>query len=283
MKKRLFLHILLFVVTFFSTFFSGGAAGGDYRGGAIYSIAVMTILFSHEMGHYVMSRKNNVKATLPFFIPFPLSPFGTLGAVIRMSGGIRDKKALFDIGISGPLVSFVLSVPCLIAGLMLSKPVKIPLSGDIPIFGDSLLTKSVTWWIMGNLPPGYDVAIHPLGFAGWVGLFVTAFNLLPIGQLDGGHIVYAVLGRRGRNVSRVLIPILILLALFFSVGWATLVILLLVFGVRHPDPYDIWTPIDKKRKVLAAIMLVVLVFSFIPDPFKGTSILQLLQQFGWYK
>jgi membrane-associated protease RseP (regulator of RpoE activity) len=283
MKKRLFLHSFLFALTLLSTFISGGAANGDYKGGAIYGVAIMAILLSHEMGHYVMSRKYGVHATLPYFIPFPLSPFGTLGAVIRMSGGIRDKKALFDIGISGPLVGFILSVPCVIVGLMFSKPVKIPISADIPIFGDSLFIKVATWWILGKIPSGYDVAIHPLGFAGWVGLFITAFNLLPIGQLDGGHIMYAVLGHRGRYVARALIPVLILLSIFCSIGWVTLAILLLIFGVGHPDPYDTWTPLDRKRKVLAIAMLVVFMVSFIPDPFKGTSIIKLLMQSGWLK
>jgi membrane-associated protease RseP (regulator of RpoE activity) len=283
MKKHLFLHILLFILTLLSTFFSGGAASGDFKGGATYSVAVMTILLSHEMGHYVMSRKYKVHATFPYFIPFPLSPFGTLGAVIRMSGGIRDKKALFDIGIAGPLVGFILSVPCIMAGLMFSRPVKIPLSAEIPIFGDSLLIKIATWWTLGKIPPGYDVALHPLGFAGWVGLFITAFNLLPIGQLDGGHVIYAVLGQKSRYVAWILIPALIFLSVFFSAGWVTLVILLLIFGIKHPDTYDRWTPLDRKRKVLAVVMLVIFVISFIPDPFRGTSIQQLLSQFGWFK
>jgi membrane-associated protease RseP (regulator of RpoE activity) len=277
LRKRFLVHGGLFFLTVLSTFFVYGQRG-DFVGGAIYSSALMIILLSHEMGHYLMSRKYGVPATLPYFIPFPfVSPFGTLGAVIKMSGVIRDKKALFDIGIAGPLCGFILSVPCLIFGIKLSTVVRVPQTFDAPLFGNSLLSEITQRWFVGPLPQGYDLLIHPLGFAGWVGLFVTSFNLLPIGQLDGGHIAFAALGGRSRAVGKMTLLALVLSSVFFSVGWLTLVVLLLIFGVGHPDPIDSWTPLDKKRRVLSFVMLLVLIFSFVPAPMEGMSLIQVVR------
>jgi membrane-associated protease RseP (regulator of RpoE activity) len=277
LRKRLLVHGGLFVLTVASTFYVY-ARQGDFVGGLTYSSALMVILLSHEMGHYLMSRRYAVPATLPYFIPFPyFSPFGTLGAVIRMSGVIRDKKALFDIGVAGPLCGFVLSVPCLIVGIKLSRAVKIPSSFSSPLFGDSILSGVLQRLLIGPLPKGYDLLIHPLGFAGWVGLFVTALNLLPIGQLDGGHIVYAALGKKSVYFSKVLVVALAVLSIFFNVGWLTLVVLLLIFGIKHPDPMDPWTPLDRKRRVLSVIMLFVFVLSFVPAPMEGMSLIQVIR------
>lgn len=268
MLKRLALHGGLFFLTVLSTWYVAGIA---------YSAAIMTILFAHEMGHYVVSRRYGVTATLPYFIPFPFSPFGTFGAVIKMRGSIADKKALFDIGVAGPLSGFILSVPCALVGVALSHAVKVDPSMYPMTLGEPLLLKFFEWIMIGTLPPGYDLLIHPLGFAGWVGLFVTALNLLPIGQLDGGHIIYAAFGRRSRHIHRILILMLLLFAVFYNAGWLVLVVLLMVFGLGHPDPVDSGSSLDGKRKVLALLMLFVFVVSFVPAPFEGTGILDLLR------
>jgi membrane-associated protease RseP (regulator of RpoE activity) len=267
--KRLLLHGGLFVLTVLST---------CYVGGMIYSGALMSILLAHEMGHYVVSRRYGVFATLPYFIPFPLSPFGTFGAVIKMKGVIADKRALFDIGVAGPLAGFLLSVPCAYIGIKLSAVVKVMPSTYSLTLGEPLLLKLFERLTMGRLPVGYDVLMHPLGFDGWVGLFITALNLLPIGQLDGGHIIYAAFGTNSRHVHRALILLLILFSVFYNAGWLVLVALLLFFGLGHPEPLDPWTPLDRKRKLLALLMLAVFVLSFVPAPFEGTGLIDLIRK-----
>ena len=138
--------------------------------------------------------------------------------------------------------------------------------------GDPLLFKLLEWFIVKELPPHYELVLHPVAYAAWVGLFVTSLNLLPIGQLDGGHIVYAVFGEKSRFVYKALIPILLVLAVFYSAGWIVLTILLIVFGIHHPRPLDNWTPLDKKRRYLALFMLLVFVVSFVPAPFPGEAL-----------
>ncbi|MGD0230903.1 MAG: site-2 protease family protein [Syntrophorhabdales bacterium] len=237
----------------------------------------MTILLSHEMGHYLTSRHYNVPSSLPYFIPFPYSPFGTFGAVIRMRGVILDKRSLFDIGAAGPLCGFLLSLPAAYIGIRLSTAVKMSSSGSPFLeLGDPLLFKLLEGLIVRDLPPHYELLLHPVGYAAWVGLFVTALNLLPIGQLDGGHIVYAVFGERSKWVFRALMPVLLLLSVFYSAGWVVLMILLLVFGIKHPRPLDGATPLDGKRRLLALFMLVIFVLAFVPAPFPGGSLWELV-------
>jgi membrane-associated protease RseP (regulator of RpoE activity) len=287
MLKRYALHGGLFFLTVLSTWYVV-AVGYDAAGvlvyrpldGLIYSVSIMTILLAHEMGHYLVSRRYGVTATLPFFIPFPFSPFGTFGAVIKMRGVIADKKALFDIGVAGPLSGFILSLPCAFIGVALSHAVKVDPSSNPVTLGEPLLLKLFERVLVGELPHGYDLLIHPLGFAGWVGLFVTALNLLPVGQLDGGHIVYAAFGSKSKFIPRVLIILLLLFAVFYNAGWLVLAVLLMVFGLGHPDPVDPFTPLDGKRKVLALAMLAVFVLSFVPAPFEGTGILDLVRTWG---
>ncbi len=267
-------HIVLFLLTAVSTYFVAARYSFDPRyfiEGISYSVSIMTILLAHEMGHYMMSRRYGVPATLPYFIPFPFSPFGTFGAIIKMKGIIINKKALFDIGVAGPLMSFILSVPCLFFGMKLSKV--IPATERLREFrlGEPLLLKFIQKITIGQLPTNADILLHPLGYAGWVGLFVTALNLLPVGQLDGGHVIYAVFGRKSRWAFAASMVALILLALFYNPGWLALIILLLIFGMRHPQPFDSETPLDKPRKIIACFMLLVFVLSFTPAPFPGFS------------
>ena len=207
MPKRLWLHILLLLLTILSTFWVGGP---------LYSLSIMTILVAHEMGHYLTSRHYGVPSTLPYFIPFPYFPFGTFGAVIKMRGVIRDKKSLFDIGASGPLCGFTLSVVCAVIGIKLSTAVKMTGAGSNLIeLGDPLLFKILEKIMVHDLPANYELVLHPVAYAAWVGLFVTALNLLPVGQLDGGHVIYAVAGEKSKWVYRSLVPILFILAIFY--------------------------------------------------------------------
>lgn len=250
-------HIVLFVLTVLSTYLVGGAS---------YSIAIMTILLAHELGHYFMSRSYGIPSTLPFFIPFPFSPFGTFGAIIKMKGIVINKKALFDIGAAGPLSGFIVAVPCAFIGMKLSTVGVASANTEYLRLGDPLLFKLFEWLIVRPLP-GQEVLLHPIGYAGWVGLFVTALNLLPVGQLDGGHIIYAVFGEKSRWAYGLSIAALVALTIFYNPGWLALIILLLIFGMRHPRPFDEETPIDPKRKAVALLMLLVFLLSFTPTPF----------------
>jgi membrane-associated protease RseP (regulator of RpoE activity) len=262
---NLMTHVLLFVLTIASTYMVGGAA---------YSVSIMSILLAHEMGHYLMSRKYGVPASLPYFIPFPFSPFGTFGAVIRMKGVIINKKALFDIGVAGPLSGFAVALPFTILGIKMSAIQPIGAGLAYLQLGDPLIFKILQKMIIGDIPAGYDLVLHPYGYAGWVGLFVTALNLLPVGQLDGGHVIYAVFGERSKWFFGATIALLAGLAIFYNPAWLTLVILLLVFGMRHPRPYDLETEIDGPRRVIALIILLVFLSSFTPSPFPGLNVVK---------
>lgn len=233
----------------------------------------MTILLAHEMGHYFMSRKYGVPATLPYFIPLPFPPFGTLGAIIKMKGIIINKKALFDIGIAGPLSGFIVSIPFIVLGIKMSSIQFVTKEMLYFRLGDPLLFKILQKILIGGIPEGYDLALHPLAYAGWVGLFVTSLNLLPVGQLDGGHIVYAVFDLKSNWIFGVSIGLLAILTIFYNPGWLLLVILLLIFGMRHPEPFDMDTELDGRRKFLAFIILLVFLLSFTLSPFPGLTML----------
>jgi membrane-associated protease RseP (regulator of RpoE activity) len=266
--------VLLFVLTLASTFVAGGLKRGEggrlilsLEEGMSYSVPVILILLGHEMGHYLMSRRYGIRATLPFFLPFPFSPFGTLGAVIRMKSSIPSRRALFDVGVAGPLVSFVLSVPAIVIGLKLSHVIPASEVGpEANRLGTPLLFTLVQGWVLGEVPDSSDVLLHPLGFAGWAGLFVTALNLLPVGQLDGGHITYALFGRRSRLVYVIAIAVMAFITIFYYPGWMILLVLFVLFGLRHPAPLDDGTPLDGKRRIVGAVMLVILFLSFTPAP-----------------
>lgn len=233
----------------------------------------MTILLSHEMGHFFMSKKYGIPATFPYFIPLPFPPFGTLGAIIKMKGIIINKKALFDIGIAGPLSGFIISIPFIILGIKLSSVQLVTKEMAYLRLGDPLLFKILQKILVGNIPEGYDLVLHPLAYAGWVGLFVTALNLLPVGQLDGGHIVYAVFGHKSKWIFVVSIALLAILTIFYNPGWLLLVILLLIFGMRHPEPFDMDTELDGRRKLLALVILLVFLLSFTLSPFPGLTMM----------
>ncbi len=254
---RPLLHILLFVLTVGSTVLVGGLW---------YCISIMAILLAHELGHFYVSRHYRVQSSLPFFIPFP-NLFGTLGAIILMRSRIGSRKALFDIGAAGPLMGFCVTVPAIVIGLMFSQPVEVSgLEGASFRLGDSLLFSLLERAIMGEVPEGRDILLHPLAFAGWVGLFVTALNLMPIGQLDGGHVFYAVFGRRSRIVFYLAAMGFGILGFFFFPPWLLPLVLVLLFGFRHPPPHDDETELDSRRKLLAGVVFLVFILSFTPVP-----------------
>ncbi len=253
------INIVLFLATLWATWLTWGVW---------YSLSVIAILLAHEMGHYLMCRRYRIPATLPFFIPFPLlNPFGTLGAMIQIRGLMPNRRALFDVGAAGPIAGLLVTLPVIFLGVRLSQIVPVQQINENAItLGESLAFKFISRLAIGSLPEDYEVMLHPLAYAGWVGLFVTSLNLLPIGQLDGGHIFYSLFGRRGfRLMPLFLVAFGILTIIYY--GWGLLFILLLLLGRRHPPPIDDFTPLDLKRKILAYIIFFIFVTSFTPMPF----------------
>jgi membrane-associated protease RseP (regulator of RpoE activity) len=257
-------NAVLFLLTVLSTFLVGGF---------IYSVAILSILVAHEAGHYLASRKYGVPSSLPYFIPFPLPPFGTLGAIIRSKGPIPNRKALFDIGSWGPLCGLALAIPAVVVGFLLSEVTDVAkLPDQTTSLGNSPLLSLLQRIVLGNLPPGTDVVLHPIAYAGWVGLFITSLNLLPTGQLDGGHIIYALFGRHSKIIFRLTLLAITLICLIYNLGWLLLVIILLFIGYKHPPPLDDRTPLDWRRKVIGGFAFAIFFSAFTPIPFPTLAV-----------
>ena len=239
--------------------------------GLWYSVPILLILGSHEFGHYFACRYYDVDASLPYFLPMPVLLTGTLGAVIRIRQPMPGKRALFDIGIAGPIAGFVVAIPLLFLGMYLSNVVAIPsqFTGTVVEFGEPLLFKAISWLRFGVVADGYTVNMHPMVFAAWFGLLATALNLFPIGQLDGGHISYAVLGRRSMFVTLGMVLCLVGLT-FWSRSWIVWTVLtvamLVTFGPRHPPVWDEDVPLDRTRLWLALFAIVMFILCFTPAP-----------------
>ena len=283
-RDRYWLHALLLLLTLASTTIIGWAAYRGYitdlftrrvhmsvtrqvLGGLWYSIPALTILGAHEMGHYLACRYYGINASLPFFIPFP-SIFGTLGAVIRIREPLRTKRMLFDVGVAGPIAGFVVAVPALVIGMWLSHPIRVPPGGAE--LGEPLLFQFVKYAFYGHLPRGVDVNTHPMLFAAWFGLFATALNLIPVGQLDGGHIAYANLGRRANYVTYVMLPIMAILGLTISHNWLVwsglMFVLLYLFGWKHPQTTDENDSLGTARILVTLFALLMFILCFTPAP-----------------
>ena len=286
-QHRYVLHTVLFVVTLVTTTFAGGLHYTSFlvsQGlpppdsidwaaflfqGLTYSLPVLLILGAHEFGHYFYCRKHNVDASLPYFLPAPVPLTGTFGGVIRIKERFPSMRALFDIGVAGPIAGFVVLVPFLYWGLALSKVVRFPEGEDLIYFGEPLLLQALASLHFGTLPEGFDLVLHPIGFAAWLGMFATALNLLPFGQLDGGHIAYAVFGRHSRWISLGTLAATVLLTIR-STSWISMAIIMLIMafflGVRHPHIDDEGAPLDGRRKLLALFALIMFVLCFTPVP-----------------
>jgi membrane-associated protease RseP (regulator of RpoE activity) len=241
--------------------------------GPLHSASLLAILGAHEMGHFLMCRRHRVASTYPIFLPFvPLgvSP-GTLGALIRITAPFPSRRALFDIGAAGPLAGLLVAVPLTFLGLWLSEVAPAPPpSLESPKLGTSLLFEGLAWAAVGLRPSGHDVYLHPIAIAGWFGLLITSMNLLPIGQLDGGHVAYALLGRRGaRTTSLVALAAFAALTLFVYNYWFLFFAVVSIFARRHPQPIDDHTPLDRRRRAVAYLTLASFFLTFIPAPFLG--------------
>ena len=234
--------------------------------GLMYAIPLMTILFCHEMGHYLQSVRHRVPASFPYFIPLPLPPLGTMGAVILQGRGVATRRQMFDIAVSGPIAGLVVTIPVLLLGIYQSGYEKATLSGRLE-YGEPLILQWVIHWIHGPGLPGETFMITTLGFAGWVGVFITAMNLLPVGQLDGGHILYTLIGRKAHAVAFLVIAAGV--AMMFIQGTYTfslLLILLMVTGLRHPPTANDSESLGKGRAILGWLTLSFLIIGFTPTP-----------------
>ena len=281
MKKVPYLHILLFVITFFTTLSAGALQKGinifeaprKLLDGLPFAGTLMIILTIHELSHYIASRRQHVTATLPYFIPAP-SFIGTFGAFIKMKSPIITRSALIDIGASGPIAGFIVSLIACIVGLSMSHIVPLAKVDGLLVLGDSLLFSFLSRVIVGNLPDSVDILLHPVAFAGWIGLFVTSMNLLPIGQLDGGHIAFAILGDRHRYVSITLVAglamfgFLAIIGVYGREGWGLWALIMLFLGIKHPPVLYREMPLDHTRKYIALVSLFIFIVTFIPAPFK---------------
>jgi len=234
--------------------------------GIPFALTLLTILLCHELAHYFTSKRHNVSATLPYFIPAP-TIIGTFGAFIKMKSPIATRKALLDIGVSGPVAGFVISVIVSVIGLSYSTVVAVKDTGGVLGLGDSLLFTIIANLMLDYSPGSQDILLHPVAFAGWIGLFVTSLNLIPIGQLDGGHITYALFGQKHRYLSYTLEVILIFLGFLVWEGWALWAVLLLFLGLKHPPILSWEVPLDYRRRVMGWLSLLIFIFTFTPVPF----------------
>jgi membrane-associated protease RseP (regulator of RpoE activity) len=284
-RSRLWVHGALLLATIFTTLYVGAGMSEarpaddlwwplfNFWRGWPFSLSLMSILLAHELGHYFVSRRNGVPASLPYFVPLPLPDFlgnvlGTMGAVIRMKAPITNRRAMLDIGSAGPLVGLVVAIPVLVIGLSLSQIEPLPLNQPYSMEGNSLLYALLKYIIFGQWLPadGVDVFIHPVAFAGWAGLLVTSLNLIPAGQLDGGHVLYSLLGERAQQLTWPIILALAGLGLVAWPGWFLWAGLVFLFGRGHPGPLDRVTKLDARRKLVAGLVLAAFILTFTPVP-----------------
>ena len=232
--------------------------------GLPFSFTLMSILLAHELGHFFACRYYGIAASYPYFIPFP-TIFGTMGAFIRIRSPILNRKALFDVGISGPVVGFIFAVPALALAILYSKVAPGADANADYLFGAPLLMKALTHLLRPGISSS-ALLLAPIGRAAWVGLFSTGLNLMPIGQLDGGHILFSLSSENHRRISLFAVLLLVPMGRFFWPGWYVWAVLSLMFGFRHPVLLDRWEPIDAKRRVWALAALVIFILCFMPAP-----------------
>lgn len=261
----------LFLATFLTTTFAGATEGETlgamFTSGLPYSLTLLTILLFHEFGHYFAARRFGVSATLPYFIPFP-SIIGTMGAVIKTRTSIPNRRALFYIGAMGPLAGFIISLGAVVIGVMLSeiRPVP-PVTGDmlVPVFGDSLLFGAIVSMAHGSMPSGHDIFLSSYAWAGWIGFLITSLNLMPIGQLDGSHILYAIIGRRQLVAGWIAVACLAGLSFIWQ-GWLVWLVLTFFFlMVAHPEVPE-GEPLSMTERAVGWGCMAILVLTFVPVP-----------------
>lgn len=283
MRRYPIKNIVLFLITLLTTLIAGywqEKCSGLFEllgnplllyKGIPFSFTLLLILGAHEWGHYLMAKKRGVRATLPFFIPSPHPLVGTFGAFIKMKSPVPDRRALIDIAAAGPLAGFLMACLAMIIGIELSEIQAGPLINETASLcnvsvGSSLLISFLGKSLLGHLPPSHLISLHPVAFAAWIGLFVTALNLMPIGQLDGGHIIYAFIPKTYRRINLLFFLFLFPLGVLWQ-GWFIWGLILFFFGLRHPPLMEEHSSLDLRRKVTGAFALFVFFITFVPIPF----------------
>jgi membrane-associated protease RseP (regulator of RpoE activity) len=261
-ESRIHINVILFIATIATTVYAGyNVAGGNIWDGVAFAIALLGILGVHETAHFYAARKHGVKSTLPYFVPAP-TLIGTFGAVINVKSPIPDKNSLFDLGFSGPLAGIIVTIPVLIIGIYLSKIAPI-VSGSMIFYPPPIMT-IIMFFLVPSIPVGYELQIHPIAFAGWVGIIVTLLNLMPVAFLDGGHIVRSLFSEKIHQIISILGVIVTWL-----LGWlpmALLMILILLLNRRHPGALDNVSKLTLRRKAMAIGMLVIFILCLTPVP-----------------
>lgn len=274
-ESRLWLALLLFALTVVSTTFVGGRFEGDdgvmrysLGLGLAYSAALLSILLAHEMGHFLVARRLGVGVSYPFFIPMPLLFLGTMGAFIAMKEPPPDRRALLSIGIAGPLAGLIVAIPVLFLGLHLSEVKPLVPEPNTFLEGNSLLYSAMKIAVFGRFLPsgGEDVLLHPVALAGWAGLLVTGLNLLPAGQLDGGHILFALFGPQVAQIVTWIVAAGLVAMGFIWEGWFVWALLIMLLGQRRAPLLNEVTPLDRRMQLLAILGLIVFVLVFVPRP-----------------
>jgi len=261
-ESRIHLNIFLFLVTIVTTVSAGYLFRGSILEGIAFSIAIIAIVGAHETAHYFAAKKHDVKATLPYFVPAP-TLIGTFGAVINVKSAIPDKNALFDLGVSGPIVGFIVTIPVLIIGVFLSTVV--PSQPNMITFYPPLLMQIVMYFVSPQIPAGYELFVHPVAFAGWVGIIITMLNLMPVAVLDGGHISRSLFNTKIHqyvSVAGIIVTLLL--------GWYAMAILMAVFilfmAKTHPGALDNVSKLSRNRKIIAVLTLVIFILCLTPAP-----------------
>ena len=286
-RRALVVAALLFLATVISTLAVGAQFAQDYAQGVApftndfapwnnfaaarlllagipFSFTLMSILLAHELGHFFACRYYGIAASYPYFLPFP-TIFGTMGAFIRIRSPIVNRKAQFDVGIAGPVVGFIFTLPALVLAIAYARVVPGANADSQLIFGVPLVMRFLMFVLHPGVNPG-ALLLNPIGSAAWVGLFVTGLNLMPIGQLDGGHILFSLSSENHRRVSLLAVFLLLPLGFFYWPGWYVWAALSLLIGFRHPVLLDRWEPIDAKRRVWALVALAIFILCFMPAP-----------------
>jgi membrane-associated protease RseP (regulator of RpoE activity) len=288
-KRSFAIAILLFLLTLISTLAVGAQYASSYASGQTpdfeellstyasllahpqlllagvpFAFTLIGILLAHELGHFFACRYYRISASYPYFLPAP-TLIGTLGAFIRIRSPIRDRKALFDVGLAGPVVGFLFAVPALAIAVLYSRVVPFSEAHATIVFGQPLVMRLLVSILRPGVVPG-DLLLHPVGRAAWVGLFATALNLLPGGQLDGGHILYSVASKYHRKITLGLAVLLIPLGFIFWNGWILWSVILLAIGFRHPPLLNRWEKLERTRLVWAAVAILIFVLCFMPTP-----------------
>ena len=285
LRRRWRLILVLFLATCVTTFFAGVYQWNieaflwfdeetgerlkrNWQDGLRYMLAVMGILLAHEMGHFLTALRYHVPASFPIFIPMPHMFMGTMGAVIAMDGARADRRQMFDIGITGPLTGLVVAIPLLCAGIVHGS-LEVP-PPNARVFGDPLLAELLIGWLRPEAAPGSEIQLggNPFYMAGWVGMLITGLNMMPVSQLDGGHVLYALFGWRARFLARAfLLAVIAWMVLTESYQWVVMVVVVTLIGVDHPPTANDNMPLGKWRYALGLASLAIPVFCFIPNLF----------------